>query len=394
MLNQLLQKIIKASTGRSRFILAGIGLSVALILILSAVQLQANYTELLHGKTNQDSVANFLLINKEVNEQTIGATTLSEAEIEDLRRQPFADAAGVLTPSRFKVSAQSVSASIPFYTDLFFESVPNEFLDVHNKDWTWDDNSTFIPLVVSNMILDMYNFGFATSQGLPQLSQDLVKNLPIKIVIQSPQGPVEYFGKVVGFSDRISSVLVPQQFMDWANKKYGSSQQSKPSRVVIKTRDSGNPDLLNYLKAHGLTTDTDKTRFSRYRKIVDLVVNISWVTGAIMLLFALLIFTLFIQLTIASCKDEIALLITLGAAPRQLQKFLFKQFFPVNIFITLAVLAVIAVLQVLLQQFLVTQSIHVPALISWFTIAAALFILLVLWLVNNGTIKKYIRQNQ
>ena len=113
-----------------------------------------------------------------------------------------------------------------------------------------------------------------------------------------------------------------------------------------------------------------------------------------MLLFALLIFTLFIQLTIASCKDEIALLITLGAAPRQLQKFLFKQFFPINIFITLAVLVVIAVLQVLLQQFLVTQSIHVPALISWYTVAAALFILLVLWLVNNGTIKKYIRQNQ
>ena len=46
-----------------------------------------------------------------------------------------------------------------------------------------------------------------------------------------------------------------------------------------------------------------------------------------MLLFALLIFTLFIQLTIASCKEEIALLVTLGAAPKQLQQFLMKQFF-------------------------------------------------------------------
>ena len=212
-------------------------------------------------------------------------------------------------------------------------------------------------------------------------------------MIQSPQGPVEYIGKVVGFSDRISSVLVPQQFMDWANKKFGSNQQSKPSRVVIKTKDSGNPELLRYLQAHGLTTDADKTRFSRYRKVVDLVVNISWVTGAIMLLFALLIFTLFIQLTIASCKDEIALLITLGAAPRQLQKFLFKQFFPINIFITVSVLVVIALLQVLVQHLLVAQSIYLSALISWYTIVAGLFILLVLWLVNNRTIKKYIRQN-
>ena len=102
---------------------------MALLLILSAVQLQSDYNDLLHGKTNQDSVANFLLVNKIVNDKTIGATSLSDADIADLKKQPFVDAVGVLTPSRFKVSA-SGNDQIPFYTDLFFESVPDEFLDV------------------------------------------------------------------------------------------------------------------------------------------------------------------------------------------------------------------------------------------------------------------------
>ena len=71
MLNDLLKKLIKASSGRTKFLLAIIGLSVALLLILSAVQLQANYNDLLHSKTNQDSIANFLVINKQVNDKML-----------------------------------------------------------------------------------------------------------------------------------------------------------------------------------------------------------------------------------------------------------------------------------------------------------------------------------
>ncbi len=389
MLNHLLQKLIKAGSGRTRFIMAVVGLSVAMILILSAVQLQANYNDLLHSKTNQDSVANFLVINKPVTGKSMEGATLSGAEIEDLKKQPFTQAVGVLTPSRFKVSA-SGGNNLPFYTEMFFESVPNEFIDVNTEAWNWGENSQFIPMVVPNAFLDMYNFGFAASQGLPQLSQSLVMSLPIQINISGPQGVMRYYAKVVGFSDRISSVLVPQAFMDWANVKFGTNADAKPSRVVIRTRDAGDPQLVAYLEQHNLKTDADKTRFSKYRQIVDVVVNISWITGALMLLFALLIFTLFIQLTIASSKEDIALLITLGAAPKQLSQFLMKQFFPMNMVIVAVVLIVIAALQWLLQKALASQSIFIGFYPSPFTVAAAVLILFVLWLVNYTTIKKYI----
>ena len=392
MLNQLLKKLIRTSAGRIRFIMAVLGLSVALVLILSAVQLQMNYNDLLYSKNNRDSIANFLVINKNVTDKTIGQTALSETEIEDLKKQPFVEDIGVLTPSRFKVSA-SGSENLPFYTDLFFESVPDAFLDVQSKEWKWDDNSKFIPMIVPNMFLDMYNFGFATSQNLPQLTPQLVMNLPIQITIHTDLGNAQYYGKVVGFSDRISSVLVPQQFMKWANGKFGNNESAKPSRVVIKTNDAGDPQLLSYLKRHGLTTDADKTRFSKYRQIVNTVVNISWITGAVMLVFALLIFTLFIQLTISSSKEEIKLLITLGAAPKQLYRFLIKQFFPVNALIIIGVLILIQVLQTVLQQLLTKQNIYISSFISPYTIVAAIIILLVLAFVNSRTIKMYIGKN-
>lgn len=390
MLNELLKKLIKTGAGRFRFFMAVAGMSVAMLLILLAVQLQSNYNDLLYGKTNQDSVANFLLVNKVVNDQTIGATTLSDKEIGDLKNQSFVEAVGVLTPSRFKISAQSVSDKIPFYTDLFFESVPDVFLDIHSPDWAWNEQSNFIPMIVPNSFLDMYNFGFATSRGLPQLSQELVKNLPIQINIKTAEGRVDYYGKVVGFSDRISSVLVPQTFMEWANAKFGSGLEAQPSRVVIKTNDPGNPQLVSYLHAHGLTTDADKTRFSKYREVVSVVVNISWITGAVMLLFALLVFTLFIQLTIASCKEEIRLLIILGAAPKQLQQFLMRHFFPVNIFIIAIALIILSAIQYLAANALRTQHIYISHFISPYTIIAAFVMLVVLWLVNRHGVRKYI----
>jgi len=391
MLYHLLKKLIRSASGRSRFIMALAGLFMALVLILTAVQVQVNYNDLLHSKTNQDSIANFLVLNKVLNNQTIGATTLSPADISELKKQPFVNDAGVLTPSRFKANVQSYSDRFPFSTDISFESVPASFIDVNSSDWKWDSTSAVIPMIAPNMFLDFYNFQFSLSQNLPQLTQDIVKMIVFKVNIITPAGPVTFNGRIVGFSDRITSLLVPQEFMDWSNRRYASREKSDPSRVVIRTTDPGNPELVSYLKKNGLTTDADKTRFSKYREIINVIVNISWMTGAVLLLFALLVFSLFIQLTIASCREEIVLLITLGAAPGQLRRFLMKQFFPPNIYLLLVSVGAIAALQYTAHVYLAKQNIFVSPFISPYTVATALLVLCILWVSNRRSIGGYIK---
>ncbi len=390
-LNQLLKKLIRSGAGRKRFLLAVIGMSVAMLLILTAVQIQADYNELLAGKSNKDSIANFLVLNKALTDQTIGATTLSDADITDLRKQPFVESVGLLSPSRFKASLQSNSTRFPFYTDIAFESVPDNFIDVSSKDWKWAEGDAFVPIIVPNMFLDFYNFQFSFSQSLPQLTQQVVKMVVFKVNLYGSNGVLSFNGRVVGFSDRISSLLVPEEFMRWGNTHFGKSQETKPSRVIIKTKDPGNPELVKYLNTKNLVTDAEKTRFSRYRQIVDIVVNISWLSGAVMLVFALLIFTLFIQLTIASSREEVLLLITLGTSPRQLKRFLMRQFFPVNLLIIGIALATITVLQFFTSAFLQKQHIFIPAFPSLYTFLTAAILLLVIWWVNRSAIKKNIQ---
>lgn len=389
-LNTLLQKLIRSGVGRKRFVVAVTGLSFAILLILAAVQIQVNYHDLLNSKNNRDSIANFLVINKTLTDQNLGATALSDTDIDDLKKQSFVETVGLLTPSRFKASIQSASDRFPFYTDIAFEAVPDEFIDVTSKDWGWDQTKQYVPIIVPNMFLDFYNFQFSFSQNLPQLTQQVVKMIVFKINVYGDKGMSIFYGRVVGFSDRISSILVPQGFMDWANTKFGNNRQTQPSRVIIRTNDPGNPLLTNYLKEKKLATDADKTRFSRYRQVVQMVVNISWITGTVMLVFAMLIFTLFIQLTIASCKEEVILLVTLGASPVQLKKFLVRQFFPVTVIITFAALVLLCGLQFFLAMVLERQHVYVRPLIAIVTLISAGVVLAIIGMVITRSVHKYV----
>lgn len=390
-LNSLLKKLIRTATGRTRFAMAIIGLSVALLLILAAVQIQVNYTELLQGKQNKDSVANFLVLNKILTDQNIGKAVLTQEEIDDIRSQPFTEAVGILQTSKFKASIQSSSDVFPFYTDIAFESVPDAFLDVNAKEWNWDENSTYVPIIVPGMFLDIYNFQFSLSQGLPQLTREVVKMIFFNVNVYGVDGTTRvYKGKVVGFSDRISSLLIPQSFMDHANQLYGKNIGTAPSRIIIRTKDPGHPELISYLKKKQLTTDQDKTRFSKYRQIVEMVVNITGVTGLLMFLFAMLIFSLFIQLTISSCREEIQLLITLGASPSQLRSFLMRQFFPSNIWIVLGSLLILSLAQYWLALVLQQQAAVVSTFISPITIGVSIVMLVVIYILNLKSIRSNI----
>jgi hypothetical protein len=389
-LSILLNKLISYRAGKARYIGAMLALSLSIILLLLAVQIQMNFNQLLKSENAQDSVANFLVINRELTDANIGNTSLPDTLIEDIKKQSFTTAIGFLEASRFKASIESNSSRFPFYTDIAFESTPTDFIDVDSKEWRWEEGDNTIPVIVPTQFLDIYNFQFSLSQNLPQLTPAVVKMILFKITIYGSNNQVSFNGRVVGFSDRISSMLVPSSFMQWANERYASTVSKNPSRVIIKTKDPSNPSLTTYLQAKGLKTDTEKTRFSKYRRIVDIAVWILGGSGLLMLVFAILIFTLFIQLTVASCKPEIILLITLGCSPKQLYILLMKRFFLPGIALLFLGTSITALCQYTGYSFLLKQQIVLSPLLSIYTIITAGILLLLIWMANHISIRNTI----
>jgi hypothetical protein len=240
------------------------------------------------------------------------------------------------------------------------------------------------------MFLDIYNFQFSISQNLPQLTPSIVKMIVFKLTVYGKNGPINFNAKIVGLSDRISSMLVPAEFIQWGNNYAEIKSDNEVSRLVLKTNDPSNASIASFLKKKNLSTNSEKLRYSKYRKVIDTVVVIAGLTGGLMLIFALIIFTLFIQLTIANCKQEINLLIILGAAPKQLSKFLLGQFYPGNLISIILATVMIGLLQFVLKSILKTQMIFIPTFISWITLSTAVVLSFLLWIMTKKAIQKQI----
>lgn len=388
---QLLKKIIRTGVGKGRFWMAAIGLGIAMLLILVALQVHHNFSELLYSEKNQNERADFLVINKKITNEMMGRpdlTTFTKAELDDFAAQPFVQGLGVITAAQFNV--KMVADQLGFSTEMFFEAVPDSFIDVKSDEWKWQPGQMVIPVIVPRDFVDMFNFGFALGNSIPQFSEETIKTLSPNIVISQGMRTGQFMGKIAGFSDRISTVLVPQSFMDWANSVYGSGAAKAPSRIIIKTKDPSSTVLTDYLEKHGFSTDTEKTKYSKIRGIVQVIVSVVGFFGLVLLLFALLVFSMFIQLVIASCKKEIRLLITLGAAPRQLQGYLLRQFVPMYIVIGLLAFLLVAGLQWWVSGVLAKHNMFVPQWPSLAALLATLAILVLVYAVNLFSVKKHI----
>lgn len=389
---ELLKKIIQTGVGKTRFLMAAVGLGIAMLLILIAIQAHSNFSQLLYSSKNQNETADFLVINKTITNEMMGQSAKSiftPEEIINIKKQPFVQSFGLVTSSQYKVVAQA-PGDLHFATDMFFEAVPDSFLDVKAQDWKWAEGDRTIPIILPNDFLNLYNFGFSLSQDLPQISQETVKALPLQVNISGNQLSDQYMGHIVGFSDRISSFLVPASFMSWANEKYGMTTATGTSRVIIKTPDPSNPALVKFLQDNGYTTNQDKLKFSKTRLIVQTIVSVVGFFGLILLFFALLVFSMFIQLVIASCKREIQLLVILGTAPKQLQRYLLKQFVPLYIVIGILSLLLVTGLQYWAAGELARHEMQVSAWPGVPVFAGIALVLGLVYIVNLLTVRKYV----
>ena len=239
-MNKLVWKLLRQhiSIGQlTGFFLANL---FGMLIVLLSVQF---YRDVLPIFTQGDSFMkkNYIIATKRIS--TLGSftgrsNTFSLKDIEEMKAQSFTKSVGAFTPSLFKVSAGlgMQEAGIHLSTEMFFESVPDEYVDVNLDKWHFDEFSQVIPIIIPRNYLNLYNFGFAQSRSLPKLSEGLMNLIQMDISLRG-NGRVEQFkGKIVGFSNRLNTILVPQTFMDWANKSLAPGKEAQPSRLIVEVK--------------------------------------------------------------------------------------------------------------------------------------------------------------
>lgn len=362
----ILKKLLLRNSKHKRLFGAWMALFIGCLLLLVSVMIWSTFQDLLKGKTSEDSLGStFLTISKKVDDASMAdkkKTQINDQDVAQIKKAAQVQDLGLLTPANFKVSASLGSGPMSFYTLLFLEAAPDRFMDQMPKTWQWQEGDHTVPIILSRDFLNMYNYVFAPSQGLPLLSEQTVKAIGFTITIGEGASQVNYRAQVEGFSDRISSVLVPQSFIDYGNKHYSQESEPNISRVIIKVNDPSDNAFVSFLEKNNYTTNTEQLRYSKMRSVVSVVSSATGLLAFLLMGIGSLVFILFIELTMAQAQQSVKLLLQLGYSPKKLSAFLLKKYIPILISALLSA----SLLAILIQYFTAQKMSSLPVEISSF----------------------------
>lgn len=369
-------------------------LLIGVFIILITIQLFIDTKPLLNQQTNVFNNKS-AVISKEVSVfKTIDKEKIyfTNAEILELQEQEFIKNVSPFNNANFKIKAYSnESENIPvFSTDLFFESIPDAYLDVDTSEWEWDKSVGFVPIIIPESYLTLYNFGFAESQGLPVLSKNTISQITFNIKVSGNYKIEVYRSKIVGFSNKINSILVPETFLSYANNKFGRSDTSRTSRLLIEFKNPADEHIIQYFNDNNYAINKEKLEFNKLAFFFKSALFFIMLIAIIIIVLSIAFILLSLNLIIQKNKTLINNLYIIGYTYQRI-----AMFYQIIISITTVVSVLIAVL---LSNFV--RSIYVEKFKNLFDFSLSgnkifsigLILVIVLVVVYNLLLVKKIKQ--
>lgn len=302
----------------SKVQLAGFILSnfIGLAIVIAGIQFYADVRPIWQSEDsfiNQD----YLIVNRKVKaSHTFGSasTDFTAADVADLESQPWVRRVGAFSSADYEVRAFMEQDGRGMSTSMFLESIPDEFIDVSKSDWHFSPDSGRVPIIISKDYLTLYNFGFASSSGLPQLTEGMLSSIPLQLRLSSRDGSrqVKLEAYITGFSGRLNTILVPQEFMDWSNACLGDpSSEGAPQRLIIDVSSPGDVAITDYLDSHSLERAGDD-KGSQAAYFLKLVSGVVIAVGGFITLLSFFILLLSVALLMQKNRSKLHTLIMLG----------------------------------------------------------------------------------
>ncbi len=317
----LLWKLLREHVSVTQLVGFFVANLLGMLIILFGLQFYADILPLFQGK-DAFFKREFLIVSKPVS--TLGSLlggkgTFSAREIQGFRDQPFTRQVGTFTSSLYDVSASigMLGTGMQVGTEMFFESVPDDYIDVNAQAWAYEEGSRTIPIILPRNYLNLYNFGFAQSRNLPKLSEGVLSMIRLEIRL-SGGGHVEvYDGRIVGFSNRLNTILVPEAFMNWANHYYAPGKKAEPSRLIVEVNNPADEEIVKYIQARGYEVEGNTLDAGKTVWFLQILVGIVLFIGIVITFLSFYILILSIFLLLQKNTKKMQTLLLIGYSPVQ-----------------------------------------------------------------------------
>lgn len=279
------------------------------------------YCDILPIFTANDSFlkADYLVVSKKIGmANALGQqhSGFLKDEIADLQAQPFIKGVGQFTSTAYKAEAtMGVSGMKILNSELFFESVPDPFVDVSLDNWHYTPGDSLVPVILPRSYIAMYNFGFAQNHSLPKINEGLVGMIDLHIKVQGKGGQGYFKGKVIGFSSKLNTILVPQSFMTWSNSHFSPDSELPPSRLILDVTNPADQRIGTYLEEHNYELEDNNLDAEKTTYFLKLMVTLVMGVGVVISALSFYVLLLSIYLLVQKNTTKLQNLLLIGYSP-------------------------------------------------------------------------------
>lgn len=315
----MMRKLLLSRQKPAQLIGSGLGAFLGISLLLFTMQAFLDFKSFL---TEKEALIHpeYLIINKRISMLSSFSESrkFSAQEQNELAELPEVARVAAFRSNQFPASGSIMNGNRGMAAELFFESVPSEMIDGNLERFKWEIGDEQLPILVPSNYLKLYNFGYAPSQGMPQVSPQTLSQMTFRLRLDSMGIPIYKNAFIAGYTERIPSILVPDNFLEYANQAYAGKGKEAPSRLLVEVKDPSNPAILHYLEDHAYESNQEQLKNARLSSAFTLIGGILAVIALVILLLAFLSFFQYTQLSLQRNAYEIKTLLDLGVRPSQL----------------------------------------------------------------------------
>ena len=137
-------------------------------------------------------------------------------------------------------------------------------------------------------------------------------------IMMRGNGRVEqYKGNIVGFSNRLNTILVPQSFMEWANMNFAPNAEAQPARLIIEVSNPADSSIAGYFQKKGYETEDGKLDAGKTTYFLRLIVGIVLGVGLFISILSFYILMLSIFLLLQKNTTKLESLLLIGYSPNR-----------------------------------------------------------------------------
>ena len=391
----MLNKLLYKNQDKKQLIIAIIGAFMGITFLITSIHYLIKVNDF--GKGSDILGPNTIIVQKKVTNSSslnMTKTDFSENEIKKIKAEPYIQDVQPVISNNFDVSFETADPMVPrFRSDVFIQTVDQKFLDVKSSKWHWKEGDKFVPIIMPRDFLVMLNT-FMSSSGIPQISDDLAMDIKFKFTLKGETDKEWVDARIIGFTNEVSSILVPESFMEYGNAKYTSGKEKKITQIMISGKESEFGLVEDLLKKRGLESKNAQMVVGRLKSVVGTLFLVVLGISIIAVFVSGLVLIQYMQLLMSRNAYEVRTLLRIGFYPQVVIKSFFLYFVKIFGIVSILGLLVFFIFKYFLDTMFETGGLYIDTQISLIALISLagtylLFVLASYRTAKNGIFRQY-----